>query len=150
MFKASDFVKGKMNEIFMEAHGASAPVKHQNFGEFELISSMKLDGMIYLLQTLVSEYLYLAKTEFGYSWRDASKVNGDSSGDDISSVESAKEARVDLNQNLTDSQLNNLFSLDGYHFKTRSDALDAFIAKLAGITDVDHYAYKDPKAKDIH
>lgn len=149
MFKASDFVKGKMNEMFMRASSCSLAIKHQQHGEFELVAAIKLNSMIQYLQTLTADHIYLSKTEFGYSWMDVFSTNEDTPLEDIASIEAAKEMRI-YDKGLSNEQLKNLFGLIGYHFETKAQAIDEFITHLAGITDVESYSHKDIKESDIH
>ena len=150
MFKASDFVKGKMNEIFTEARYGSTQIKHQQHGEYELVSEMKLDGMLYFCQVMVADFMYLATTAHGFKWSLKSIETNEMLPHDESLVSATEEAFKHLGATILDESYVNVAVLDKYHFKTKSDAIDAFLSAVTGIYEFDFCSHKDAKSVDIH
>jgi hypothetical protein len=150
MFKASDFVKGKMNEIFTEARYGSAQIKHQQHGNYELVSDMKLDGMLYFCQVMVADLMYLAITEHGFKWSLKSSLPDEMLNHDESLVAATEEAFEHLGTTILDESYVNVAVLDKYHFKTKSDAIDAFLSAVTGIYEFDFCSHKDIEGDDIH
>jgi hypothetical protein len=150
MFKASDFVKGKMNEIFTSARYGSVQIKHQQHGEYELVSDMKLDGMLYFCQVMVADLMYLAVTKHGFKWSIKTQNSDEMLTHDEGLVAATEEAFKSLGTTILDESYENVSVLDKYHFKTKSDAIDAFLSAVTGIYEFDFCSHKDIDPVNIH